>query len=153
MVITVTNCRRVFNVDESFLSQKGVDAHNKMGEHISIKPFSCEEIDKALLRTEWERWIRFVELYLASKDITDVVKKRNKLLHLGGSQLQEVAYNLPGAIENYDEKQSNDVFSILKIKLTEHFSPKRNSTFERLRLSVIRTETPSQRRERVLTSF
>lgn len=96
-----------------------------------IKPFSCEVFDKSLIRGNWEKWLRSLELYLASEDITNVEKKRNKLLHLGGPQLQEVAYSIPGAIETYDEEKNNNVFKILVEKLTDYFSPKQNSTFER----------------------
>ncbi|XP_075144752.1 uncharacterized protein LOC142219865 [Haematobia irritans] len=96
-----------------------------------IRPFLCENIEKSLLRAEWERWLRSLTLYLQSEDIVDVVKKRNKLLHLGGPQLQEVVYNLPGAIEEYDAEKKNDVFMTLVEKLNEYFSPRRNSTFER----------------------
>lgn len=97
----------------------------------NIRSFLCDNIDKALIRGEWEKWLRSLELYLASEDITDFAKKRNKLLHLGGAQLQEVAYNIPGAIETYNDKENNDVFKILVEKLTDYFSPKQNSTFER----------------------
>ena len=91
----------------------------------------CDNIDKALIRGEWQKWLRSLELYLAAEDILEVSKKRNKLLHLGGTQLQEVAYNIPGAIEEYNTEKQNDVFKILVDKLSEYFSPKQNSTFER----------------------
>lgn len=68
---------------------------------------------------------------MASEDITEIEKKKNKLLHLGGPQLQEVAYSLPGAIRPYDKEENNDVFEILVNKLSDYFSPKQNSTFER----------------------
>ncbi|XP_031333862.1 uncharacterized protein LOC116163872 [Photinus pyralis] len=57
-----------------------------------------------------------------------------------GTQLQDVAYNLPGAIEEYDEQQKNDVFGVLVKKLNDHFSPEQNSTFERHVFRTIKTE-------------
>jgi len=39
--------------------------------------------------------------------------------------------SIPGAIETYNEVEKNDVFKILVEKLTDYFSPKQNSTFER----------------------
>lgn len=42
--------------------------------------------------------------------------------------MQEVAYNIPRAIVAYDQEAKNDIFKILKDKLTEYFSPKRSST-------------------------
>lgn len=46
-------------------------------------------------------------------------------------ELQDVAYELPEALTEFDEKKGNDVFTPLVEKLTNHFSPERNSTFER----------------------
>lgn len=106
-----------------------------------IKAFLCENIDKSLIRGEWGKWLRSLELYLAAEEITNKKKKRDKLLHLGGIQLQEVAFNLPGAIETYDSKQDNDVFQILVDKLTQYFSPKQNSVFER---HIFRTLKPEE---------
>ncbi|VEN54240.1 unnamed protein product [Callosobruchus maculatus] len=108
-----------------------------------IKPFLCESIDKTVIRTEWEKWLRSLELYLASEDITDAVKKRNKLLHLGGSQLQEVAYSIPGAIEAYNSNENNNAFKTIVDKLSEYFSPKQNSTFERHIFRSIKKEDES----------
>nr|CAH7748210.1 unnamed protein product [Callosobruchus chinensis] len=105
-----------------------------------IKPFLCETFDKSLIRGNWEKWLRSLELYLASEDITSVEKKRNKLLHLGGSHLQEVACSIPGAIESYNKEENNDVFKTLVNKLTDFFSPKQNSTFERHIFRSIRNE-------------
>ncbi|XP_055914201.1 uncharacterized protein LOC129947595 [Eupeodes corollae] len=100
-----------------------------------IKPFLCETIDKSLMRSEWEKWYRSFVLYLESEEIIDAVKKKNKLLHLGGPQLQEVIFNIPGALVSCvttgDDIVSEDVFKVLVKKLNEYFSPKRNSTFER----------------------
>ncbi|XP_030750619.1 uncharacterized protein K02A2.6-like [Sitophilus oryzae] len=97
-----------------------------MGDSSGIKPFLCDTIDKANIRNEWQKWIRSFRLYLDSEIIAGQTRKRNKLLHLGGSQLQEVAYSIPGAV--VDEEES---FDILVGKLTEYFSPIQNSTFER----------------------
>lgn len=44
-------------------------------------------------------------------------KKKNKLLHLGGPQLQEIAFGLPGAVVEYDPITKNDVFEVLEILL------------------------------------
>lgn len=96
-----------------------------------IKPFLCDNIEKSLLRNEWEKWLRSFDLYLAAEEISDVVKKKNKLLHFGGAQLQEVVFNIPEALIDYDKAKKNDVYKILVDKLNEYFSPKRNSTFER----------------------
>lgn len=72
-----------------------------------------------------------MKLYLDAEEITDVNKKKNKLLHLGGPQLQEIAFGLPGAVLEYDPIIKNDVFELLVSALDNHFSPQQNSSFER----------------------
>lgn len=89
----------------------------------AVKAFACDAIDKALIRSEWEKWVRSLKLYLDSEDINNPLKRRNKLLHYGGLQLQEVAYNLPGAVEDYDPDRNNDIFTTLVSKLNEYFCP------------------------------
>lgn len=106
-----------------------------------IKPFMCDSLDKAVLRNEWEKWLRSFTLYLEAEEITAIPKKKSKLLHLGGPQLQEVAYNIPGALVEYDPKAKNDVFGILVQKLDEYFTPKRNSAYER---HIFRSLSPAE---------
>ena len=101
----------------------------------SIMPFLCDTIDKSVVRNEWQKWLRSLKLYLDAEDITDAKKKKSKLMHLGGVQLQEVIYSLPGAIV-----EEGDVFDVLVKKLDEYFSPKRNSTFERHLFRSIKPE-------------
>lgn len=99
-----------------------------MNETNGIRPFLCEAIDKSLIRSEWEKWLRAFTFYIQAEEISDAVKKKNKLLHYGGIQLQEVAYNIPGALTSGEK---DDAFKMLVDKLTDYFSPERNSTFER----------------------
>lgn len=96
-----------------------------------IRPFLCNSLDNTLIVGEWGRWIRSLQLYLASDDITNILMKRNKLLHLGGAELQEVAYSLLGAIEPFNVDENNNVFKTLVDKLSKYFSPKQNATFKR----------------------
>nr|XP_016925242.2 uncharacterized protein LOC108006293 [Drosophila suzukii]XP_016925243.2 uncharacterized protein LOC108006293 [Drosophila suzukii] len=96
-----------------------------------LKPFLCNSIDKSLWRSEWEVWLRAFNIYADSEEISSTLKKSNKLLHLGGSQLQSIVYNLPGAMVPYITEEQNAVFTPLVEKLNEYFSPIRNSVFER----------------------
>lgn len=100
---------------------------------LPLQPFKCDELaaDKAVIRGEWEKWLRAFEIYAESEDIVDAKKKRAKLLFLGGTQLQEVAHSIPDALVEYQEKEPNDVYTPLIEKLTQYFSPEQNSTFER----------------------
>ncbi|XP_034481957.1 uncharacterized protein LOC117787521 [Drosophila innubila] len=110
-------------------------------ENTPIKPFDYLAMDKSILRTEWEKWLRSFQIYVEAEEITSKYRQRNKLLHLGGTQLQEVAYSLPGAIVKYDKELDNDVFTVLVEKLTEHFLRKRSTAFER---QLFRSMTPSK---------
>ncbi|XP_032309453.1 uncharacterized protein LOC116655693 [Drosophila ananassae] len=96
-----------------------------------LKPFLCDSIEESVLRNEWERWFRAFTISLEAEQIEAPKMKRTKLLHMGGVQLQTVAFSIPGALVDYDEAQGNDVFEILVEKLNAYFSPKQKSTFER----------------------
>nr|DAA65004.1 TPA_exp: gag-pol protein [Drosophila sechellia] len=98
-----------------------------------IRPFLCETIEKSLLRVEWEKWLRAFEIYVQAEEIiSSPSRKRNKLLHLGGPQLQTVAFSLPGAvITETAAGDQTDIFQTLVDKLNAFFSPKQNSSFER----------------------
>ncbi|XP_058979057.1 uncharacterized protein LOC131802673 [Musca domestica] len=121
--ITESDIKRIRSLLQSFFI---VDEMSEV-----LKPFLCDSIDKSLLRNEWEKWLRSFTLYLAAEDIIDDGKKRNKLLLLVGPQLQEVVFNIPGALVERDEKGEIKTYDVLVEKLNEYFSPKRNSTFER----------------------
>jgi len=110
-------------------------------EQSSIKHFACDSIDRALVSVEWKKWIRAVKLYLDSEEITDGIKRRNKVLHLGGPQLQDIAFGLPNLIVDYDTEKKNDVFQTLIDGLDKYFSPQQNSCFER---HVFRNMKPEQ---------
>ncbi|KAL7726262.1 hypothetical protein ACLKA6_008442 [Drosophila palustris] len=79
-----------------------------------LKPFLFKSIEKSLWRSEWEDWYRSFTIYADAEEITSPVKKRNKLLHLGGTQLQAVAYSLPGAIATLNEKEDDEeIYKVL----------------------------------------
>lgn len=103
---------------------------------VEIKPFNCSDLDKNVVRVEWEKWLRSLKLYFESEDIFEGKKRKAKLLHLGGPQLQEVIFTLPGALEEPPApakpgQKTTDSFEWLVEKLNDYFSPQRNSTFER----------------------
>jgi hypothetical protein len=102
-----------------------------MDESGLLKPFVASGIEKNILRSEWEKWVRNFELYCESNDITDTVKKRTKLLLFGGKEIQDLAENIPKAMIKYNQNDDNDVYKHLKDKLTVYFVPERNPTIER----------------------
>ncbi|XP_058823888.1 uncharacterized protein K02A2.6-like [Topomyia yanbarensis] len=62
-----------------------------------IPPFRCNEMEKTKLHKEWQIWKRSLEYYFEAEDITDQKRKRAKLLHLGGPQLQALFQSLPNS--------------------------------------------------------
>lgn len=100
-------------------------------DQLSIKQFACNSIDRAFLVIEWRKLVRSAKLYLDTEDITSWEKKRNKRLHLGGPQLQYIAFGLPEAVVDYNPEENNHIFKILVDSLDKHFSPQQNSCFER----------------------
>lgn len=87
------------------------------------------EGDNATIALRWERWKRSFNIYLDATEITGDEKRRATLLLLGGSELQEIIYNLPGAF--VDAIEGIDVFKTAVEKLDEYFLPKQNRVYER----------------------
>ncbi len=59
----------------------------------------------------------------------DQNKLKSKLLHLGGLELQDVFFGIPGANAAENEENNIKVYDIAISKLDEYFSPKRNPLF------------------------
>lgn len=85
--------------------------------------------NNAEIALRWERWKRSLNIYLDATEITGPEKKRATLLLLGGSELQEIIYNLPGAY--VDVTEGVDVFNTAVEKLDGYFLPKHNRVYER----------------------
>ncbi|XP_034192266.2 uncharacterized protein LOC117609734 [Osmia lignaria lignaria] len=93
----------------------------------SLPTFNPNENDGNVYAA-WKRWLRAFELFVASKNVTDINRKKAMLLHHGGLELQDVFYTLPNADmvaegENAYEKAMD--------ALTTHFKPKLNMAYER----------------------
>lgn len=81
---------------------------------------------------------------MTSEENIHTAENRNKLLHLEGVQLQEVAFNIPGEIKTGDPKGNNVVFCILLEKLSEHlerhffnnFKPENGVNFNKIVLKL-----------------
>lgn len=105
-----------------------------MEESRPVPQFRCDDIEKNKLNKEWRIWKGALECFFDAYDIVDQKKKRAKLLHFGGPQLQRVFYNLPTR-ENFPlvstEKQWYDVAINA---LDEFFQPCKQDCLERHRL-------------------
>ena len=86
-----------------------------------IAPFNVEDPKNITVR--WIRWTKRLETYITATGITDDKQKRSLLLFCAGDAVHEIFDNLPGAEEAKEYKDT------LKL-LTDHFSPKKNKTFE-----------------------
>ncbi|XP_047984727.1 uncharacterized protein K02A2.6-like [Leguminivora glycinivorella] len=96
------------------------------------------EGDRSSIGSKWEKWKRSLSIYLDAAEITKDVKKRATLLHFGGTSLQDIFYNLPGA--NVTAAENVDVYKTAVEKLDEYFLPKCNRVFERHMFRVIKQE-------------
>lgn len=93
------------------------------------KPFDCKRMERAELRKRWEIWVRGLNNLLAAAKVTDPSDKKIQLLTLGGLELQEVFYEIPGADVTFEE--TTDPYEVAVRKLTEFFAPKHHEAFER----------------------
>lgn len=81
------------------------------------------------MHNDWEKWQRSLDIYFLANSITDDEIKRAKLLHYGGTELQDLFYILPGA--NVEKSPEINVYDIAVEKLKEYFLPKRSTAYER----------------------
>lgn len=91
--------------------------------------FSQREIKQFQLQDDWEKWQRGLDIYFLANSITNDEIKRAKLLHYGGTELQDLFYVLPGA--NAQKTEDNNVYDIATEKLKEYFLPKKSTAYER----------------------
>lgn len=82
-----------------------------------------------MLSDDWLKWQRSLDIYFLANSITDTEIKRAKLLHYGGTELQDLFYILPAA--NVDKTPDNDVYDIAVNKFKDYFLPKRCTAYER----------------------
>lgn len=96
------------------------------------------EGDNVSVGHRWEKWKRSLLIYLEAAEITTAQKKRATLLHFGGTSLQEIYFNLPGAA--VDVAEGVDVFKVALSKLDEFFLPKQNRIYERHVFRLLKQE-------------
>ncbi|CAB4008082.1 Transposon Ty3-I Gag-Pol poly [Paramuricea clavata] len=86
----------------------------------AIPPFSVSETNS--LAQRWEKWTNSLDYYIRASGISDQKQKRAILLHLVGSEVQEIFETLPDTGEDYKTALE---------KLNAHFNPCKNIAFER----------------------
>lgn len=92
------------------------------------KPFDFKEGNGAV---EWQNWLRGFEIFAEASHISSESKK-NWLLHYAGQKVQSVYFNTPSMSDKKKQKRSTRAeYRRIVDKLTDHFAPNQNTTFER----------------------
>lgn len=99
-----------------------------------LPPFRCNDVDKGKLHREWVIWKRSLECYFESEDIIDQKKKRSKLLHFGGPQLQALFQNLPDAEKFSYVTPEKQYYDVAIQAFDAFFQPGRQDVLERHKL-------------------
>ena len=81
---------------------------------------------------DFDKWIKSIEIYMSAMNITRDAQKRSIVLHLLGSQTQEIYENLPS-----EEAES---YAVLKAKLSHYYKPTTNPVVERHVFSRLKYE-------------
>ena len=96
----------------------------------TIQPFDPRG-DPTSLSQKWARWFKSFEYFIVASGIRDDGRKRAILLHMLGTESQELFETLPDKGNNYDEAVT---------ALNRYFCPKKNVTFERSVLNNAKQE-------------
>lgn len=95
----------------------------------NLPQFKFSHLPPSEVRNAWIGWIRWFENVMTASNIEDGKSRKAQMLAMGGMELQNVFYGIPGA-DVADGDDSNP-YEKAKEKLTEHFSPKQHESFER----------------------
>lgn len=95
----------------------------------NIPQFKFSHLPPSEVRNAWVGWLRWFENVMIATSINDGIGRKAQMLAMGGMELQNVFYGIPGADTNDDD--GSDPYEKAKQKLTEHFSPKQHESFER----------------------
>lgn len=95
-----------------------------------VRPFVFGA-DRSQLPTAWQKWKRELQRYFDACGITSQWEKRSQMLHLAGSEIQEIFDHLPG-VNNVSHVLTDPPYYDVAIqRLDEHFEPMRNRNYER----------------------
>ena len=88
----------------------------------TVAPFDVSS-DSANVGVRWERWLNSFKLYLVASGVRDDARKRALLLHLAGTEVQDIFFTL--------EDANNGGYDGAVTKLNAHFKPQKNIPYER----------------------
>lgn len=94
---------------------------------LPLQNFNCEG-EAEVIASRWQEWKRSFEIFITAANIQNPENKRATLLHTGGVALQDILFNIPGALEI--ENENDNSYDITIKKLDEYFSEKHNIIYE-----------------------
>lgn len=97
----------------------------------NLPQFKFSHLPPSEVRNAWIGWIRWFENVMTASNIDDGKSRKAQMLAMGGMELQNVFYGIPGADVNDADGEDSNPYEKAKEKLTEHFSPKQHESFER----------------------
>lgn len=104
----------------------------------NLPHFKFMHLPQSEVRGAWTSWIRWFENVMTASNIIDGYSRKAQMLAMGGIELQNVFYGIPGA--DSDMEGDSDPYVEAKKKLTEHFSPKHHECFERFQFWTMAPE-------------
>ncbi|XP_062714010.1 uncharacterized protein K02A2.6-like [Aedes albopictus] len=96
----------------------------------NLPQFKFAHLPPSEIRNAWIGWIRWFENVMTATNINDGRTRKAQMLAMGGMELQNVFYGIPGADVD-DNNDNRNPYEQAKQKLSEHFSPKQHESFER----------------------
>ena len=81
-------------------------------------------IEQSSLGPRWKTWLKRFETFCGASDIKNTTRKRALLLYMAGPNVMDIFETLVETGEDSDYKTAYE-------KLTEHFSPHKNTEFQR----------------------
>ena len=89
------------------------------------------DVDPESTALRWKKWTDRFENLITALNITDDKRKRALLLHLAGEAVYDIFDGLVVETPSDDsDSGENNVYTLTKRALDEHFSPKKNVEFE-----------------------
>lgn len=80
---------------------------------------------------EWKNWIRGFEVFAEASEIS-YRSMKNWLLHYAGPKIQSIYFNSPDMFDKNKQRRSGrKEYQRIVDKLTHHFAPKQNTSYER----------------------
>ena len=95
--------------------------------NLNIMPFRLPE-NQLDIGKDWEEWLEEIEREFRYFKITSPLDKKDAIIIFGGREIARLAKHLPDPDDPHDEL---DEYTILRKKLNDYFTPKKNMHYAR----------------------